>query len=91
MIRAEVDPEAVRKFVIDFLGEEFVDPTISYYRHRKQDALPTERKQELIDNPYRIGSVVVAFAYILRLSTLILPPPGGYRRCGRWSWQSRSR
>lgn len=49
MIRAEVDPETVRKFVIDFLGEEFVDPAISYYRHRKEDALPTEREQELID------------------------------------------
>lgn len=49
MVRAEVDPETVKAFVTDFLGEEFVGPVISYYRHRRKHATPEEREQELIE------------------------------------------
>jgi Na+/H+ antiporter NhaD/arsenite permease-like protein len=49
MIRADVDPEVVRAFVAEFLGEEFVPPVISYYRRRRKDAAIEEREQELIE------------------------------------------
>ncbi|MFY9268883.1 MAG: SLC13 family permease [Candidatus Manganitrophaceae bacterium] len=48
MIRAGVDPETVKTFVSEFLGEEFVGPVISYYRHRQKHAKPEEREEELI-------------------------------------------
>lgn len=48
MIRAGVDPEVVRRFVADFMGEEFVPPVISYYRHRQKDAAIGEREREMI-------------------------------------------
>ncbi len=49
MIRAEVDPETVQAFVSDFLGEAFVGPVISYYRHRQKQGTPEEREQEFIE------------------------------------------
>lgn len=49
MIRAGVDPETVKAFVSDFLGEEFVGPVISYYRHRQKQATPEERERESIE------------------------------------------
>jgi Na+/H+ antiporter NhaD/arsenite permease-like protein len=49
MIRAGVKPETVRAFVSDFLGPEFVEPVISYYRHRQKHAKPEEREQELVE------------------------------------------
>lgn len=49
MIRAGVDPETVKAFVSEFLGEEFVEPVISYYRHRQKHAAPEERERELIE------------------------------------------
>jgi len=49
MIRADVDPETVRAFIVEFLGEEFVGPVSSYYRHRRKHAAPEEREQELIE------------------------------------------
>lgn len=49
MIRAEVDRETVEAFVADYLGEEFMAPVLSYYRHRQKHGTPAEREQEMIE------------------------------------------
>lgn len=49
MVRAKVDRKTLHAFIKGYLDEEFVEPVVSYYRHRRRHALPEEREQEMIE------------------------------------------
>jgi len=49
MFRARVDPEIIRTFIEEYLGEEFVKPVASYYHHRIRRADPEELELEMVE------------------------------------------
>lgn len=42
MLQANVDQRTIRDFIHDYLGEEFVEPVSSYYRHRIKQGDPEQ-------------------------------------------------